>query len=91
MFHDFICEKIGNSKEKFHLFLDEIQEINGWEKLYLQVCYLLNEESTIKREFGSLLEIKDNYPKLVLYKDSTFTGNYDGVPAVRVKDWLLGR
>ena len=42
--------------------VDFIGEKSG-EKLYVQVCYLLSEESTINREFGSLLEIRDNYPK----------------------------
>jgi len=58
-------------------------------KLYLQVCYLLNEESTIEREFGSLLDVKDNYPKFVLYKEGSFKGNYEGIPAVKVEDWLM--
>ena len=61
------------------------------EKLYLQVCYLLNEESTVKREFGSLLEVKDNYPKFVLFKESSFKGNYEGIPAISVEDWLTGK
>ncbi len=60
----------------------------GGEKLYIQVCYLLNSESTIRREFGSLLEIKDNYPKYVLYKEGSFKGNYEGIPAVHIEDWL---
>lgn len=69
--------------------IDFVGEKND-EKLYLQVCYLLNNESTIKREFGSLLDIKDNYPKYVLYKESSFKGNYEGIPAVKIEDWLLG-
>ena len=69
--------------------VDFVAEKNG-EKVYIQVCYFLNETSTIKREFGSLLEIKDNYPKYVLYKEGTFKGNYEGIPAVKVEDWLLG-
>lgn len=60
------------------------------DKLYLQVCYLLNEESTIAREFGSLLDVKDNYPKIVLYKDGSFRGNYEGIPALKIEDWLTG-
>jgi hypothetical protein len=59
------------------------------EKLYVQVCYILNEESTIKREFASLLDINDNYPKIVLYKESSFKGNYEGIPAVNIEKWLL--
>jgi predicted AAA+ superfamily ATPase len=68
--------------------IDFVCERSG-DKLYLQVCYLLNEESTVSREFGSLLEIKDNYPKFVLYKESSFKGNYEGIPAVRIEDWLI--
>lgn len=69
--------------------IDFIGEKNG-EKLYVQVCYLLSEESTVNREFGSLLEIRDNYPKIVLYKDGSFKGSYEGIPAVRIEDWLMG-
>lgn len=68
--------------------IDFIGEKNG-DKLYIQVCYLLGDDSTIQREFGSLLEIKDNYPKIVLYKESSFKCSYEGIPAVRVEDWLL--
>lgn len=63
----------------------------GGDKLYIQVCYLLGDESTIQREFGSLLEIKDNYPKMVLYKESSFKGKYEGIPAVKIEDWLTGK
>lgn len=69
--------------------IDFVGEKDG-NKLYLQVCYLLNEESTIQREFGSLLDVKDNYPKLVLCKEGSFKGNYEGIPAMKVEDWLLG-
>ena len=67
--------------------IDFVGEKNG-DKLYVQVCYLLNEESTIQREFGSLLEIKDNYPKIVLYKEGFFKGNYEGIPAIKIENWL---
>jgi len=76
---------VGRTNEKE---IDFVGEKDG-DKLYLQVCYLLNEESTIYREFGSLLEVKDNYPKFVLYKESSFKGNYEGVPAVNIEDWLM--
>ena len=70
--------------------IDFVGEKDG-EKLYLQVCHLLVDEKTIEREFKSLLEIRDNYPKFVLYKESSFKGNFEGIPAVRIEDWLLGR
>ena len=39
------------------------------EKIYVQVAYLLADESTVRREFGALLEIKDNFPKYVVTMD----------------------
>jgi predicted AAA+ superfamily ATPase len=69
--------------------IDFVGEKDGG-KLYVQVCYLLHGESTIRREFGSLLEIKDNYLKVVLYMEGSFRGNYEGIPAVKVEDWLKG-
>jgi predicted AAA+ superfamily ATPase len=73
----------GGGKE-----IDFVCEKNG-EKLYVQVCYILNEEKTIEREFTSLLNVHDNYPKIVLYKESSFKGNYEGIPAVDIEKWLL--
>lgn len=67
--------------------IDFVAEKSG-DKLYVQVCYLLSDESTIQREFGSLLEIKDNYPKFVLYKEGSFRGNYEGIPATKIENWL---
>jgi predicted AAA+ superfamily ATPase len=59
------------------------------DTLYVQVCYLLNDEATIKREFDSLLKVKDNHPKIVLYKEGIFSGNYKGIPALKIEEWLL--
>lgn len=77
---------VGLVKKKLILWLKK-----AGNKLYVQVCYLLNDESTIQREFASLLEIRDNYPKVVLYKESVFRGNYEGIPAIKIEDWLLGK
>ncbi len=30
--HNYVCEKIGDKKEQFYLFFDEVQEVEGWEK-----------------------------------------------------------
>jgi predicted AAA+ superfamily ATPase len=75
---------VGGSGERE---VDFVGEKDG-EKLYIQVCYFLNDETTVNREFASLLEIKDNYPKYVLYKESSFKGQYEGIPAISVSDWL---
>ena len=67
--------------------VDFVAEKDG-EKLYLQVCYLLDNETTVKRELRSLLEIRDNYPKFVLYKTGSFSGNVAGIVAKDVEVWL---
>ncbi len=36
------------------------------ERAYIQVAYLIAEETTRQREFGNLLAIRDNYPKYVI-------------------------
>lgn len=41
----------------------------GKERIYVQVCYLLASSETVKREFGNLERIKDNYPKYVISGD----------------------
>lgn len=47
------------------------------DTIYIQVCYLLSEQSTVDREFGNLERIKDNYPKMVVSMDD-FSGNTRG-------------
>lgn len=67
--------------------IDFVAEKQG-EKLYVQVCYMLNSETTVQREFGSLLDIRDNYPKVVLYREGSFRGSFEGIPAISIEDWL---
>lgn len=38
-------------------------------KIYIQVAYMLPDDATVRREFGNLLEIADNYPKYVVTMD----------------------
>src|SRR5690606_41893157 len=58
------------------------------EKLYVQVALTLNEEKTIEREFGNLLKIKDNYPKMLITMDS-FSGNtVEGIIALDLRSFL---
>ena len=68
--------------------IDFVGEKQG-DKLYIQVCCLLSDEAAIQREFGPLLEVRDNYPKIVLYQEGSFRGNYEGIPAMRIEDWLM--
>lgn len=68
--------------------VDFIAEKQG-ERIYLQVCYLLKNEETIAREFGNLLEIKDNYPKAVISLDDVFSKNtYKGIQHIHLRHFL---
>lgn len=59
------------------------------QTLYIQVCYLLADESTIQREFTPLLQIKDNFPKYVVTMDSRWKDNIDGIKHIHIADFLL--
>lgn len=58
--------------------IDFIAEKQG-EKIYIQVAYLLSDEKTLRREFGNLLLIPDNYPKWVVTLDEGHIGNIEGI------------
>lgn len=55
---------------------------------YYQVAWQINSESTLEREFASLENINDNYPKFLLTTDS-FTQNRSGIKHLNVFNWLL--
>ncbi|PWS27288.1 hypothetical protein DHW03_12705 [Pedobacter yonginense] len=54
-----------------------------------RVALKLEGETTIKREFGNLLQAADNYPKYVT-TNSEFNGNsYRGIKPIYVRDFLM--
>ncbi len=57
------------------------------ERIYVQVCLRLPEESD--REIANLLKIKDHYPKYVVTLDELVAGNINGVKIVYLADFLL--
>ncbi len=68
--------------------IDFIGEKNG-EKLYIQVALKIDSDKTAEREFGNLLKIQDNYPKIVVTKD-TFSGNsYEGIRHCPIRQFLM--
>lgn len=70
------------------LEIDFIAEKKG-EKIYVQVSYLLSEESTVEREFSPLLKIKDNYPKFVVSMDRFRKDDIEGIKHRNIADFLL--
>lgn len=60
----------------------------GGETLYVQVAVELSHSDTIDREFGNLLKIKDNYPKLVVSGERSFENSYEGIEHIYIRDFL---
>lgn len=76
--------KVGQLGEKE---IDFSCEKKG-ERLYVQVASTITEENR-KREFGNLLEIDDNYPKLVLSLDPLISDtSYKGILHHNVRTFL---
>ena len=67
--------------------IDFVCQKNG-ETLYVQVAVELTKEDTIEREFGNLLRIKNNYPKVVVTGEQSFENTYEGINHIYIRDFL---
>ena len=67
--------------------IDFIAEKNG-KKIYVQVAYKLSSQETIEREFGNLLMIKDNFPKILVSMDELAGNDYQGIKHIHILDFL---
>lgn len=67
--------------------IDFVCTRNG-ETLYVQVAIELSTPKTIEREFGNLLKIKDNYPKIVISSERSSENSYEGIRHIYVRDFL---
>lgn len=77
--------RVGQSENKE---IDFVAEKNG-EKIYVQVAYVLESEITIAREFGNLLAIPDNFPKIVVTMENLQVGaSYKGIEHTHLLDFL---
>lgn len=70
--------------------IDFVCTRNG-EKLYVQVAVELSKPETIAREFGNLLRIKDNYPKIVVSGEHSFENSYEGIKHIYIRDFLSSK
>ncbi|WP_298201738.1 ATP-binding protein [Desulfosporosinus sp.] len=59
------------------------------QKVYVQVAYKLVEESTVEREFGALLGIRDHYPKYVVTMEDFWQDNIEGIKHKNLAEFLL--
>jgi len=67
--------------------IDFVAERNG-EKYYIQVAYLIPDEKTHEREFGNLLKIGDNFPKMVVSMDELAGGQHKGIEHWSIRKFL---
>ena len=58
------------------------------KSIYVQVVNLIPDENTQQTEFGSLLSIKDNYPKYVVSMDPSAGDSYKGIHHMHILDFL---
>lgn len=61
------------------------------EKTYIQVALILDSEATVRREFGNLLDIDDNYPKIVISTDRQYRNTVKGVGHVNLRRFLMAQ
>lgn len=70
--------------------IDFIAEKAG-DKLYVQVAYKLERSETVDREFQSLMDIQDQYPKYVVTMDNFWEGAIQGVQHLYITDFLQAK
>lgn len=68
--------------------IDFVAEKEG-KKIYVQVAYLISSQAVRDREFGNLLEIRDNYQKIVVSMDKITGDDYQGIKHYNILDFLL--
>ena len=69
--------------------IDFMAEKNS-RRMYIQVALAAMEEKTREREFGNLMEIKDNYPKYVITLNDMIIGeDYKGIVYCNLANFLL--
>lgn len=62
----------------------------GGNPVYIQVAYLIADDSTMEREFGNLLKIQDNYPKYVISMNPMVRPqNYEGIRHLTLRQFLM--
>ena len=70
--------------------IDFVAEKNE-NKIYIQVAFKMEGQSTIEREFTPLIEIRDHYPKFVVTMDELWHDNIEGVKHMHIADFLLDK
>ena len=80
--YDTAIGKIGNVEVDFIA-------TNTDEKIYYQVTQTMAADQTKERELRPLMQIRDNYEKVILTMDKELYNSVDGIKIVNIIDWLL--
>ena len=80
--YDVAVGKVGNKEVDFIATKDE-------EKIYYQVTDEMISDSTRTRELAPLMEIGDNYEKVVIARSVNSTATVEGIKICRLTDFLL--
>jgi predicted AAA+ superfamily ATPase len=59
------------------------------ERMYIQVCYRLETDTVVEREFSPLLKIRDSWPKYVLSMDAFWRNTPEGIRHMSIPAFLL--
>ena len=57
-------------------------------KIYIQVAFTIPDQKVKDREFGNLLEIKDNFRKIVISMDEIQVDSYQGIEHMHLRKFL---
>jgi len=68
--------------------IDFVAEKEG-KRVYIQVAYLISGKEAQEREFGNLLAIEDNHPKIVVSMDKIIGESYKGIKHRHIVDFLM--
>ena len=75
----------GRSDEKEIDFI----AVKGYEKIYVQVSFWMDSQSTIDREFSPLLKIRDHHQKYVVTLDEIWHNNIEGIQHMHIADLFV--
>jgi len=76
---------VGRNEDKE---IDFVAEKAG-ERIYIQVATTIIEPQVAEREFGNLLKISDNYPKMVVTLDNIEGTTFQGIRQIPIRKFLL--
>lgn len=84
--YDVYVGNVPDSTEAKMLEVDFVG-IRGDNRIYVQVSYKMDNPETMKREYDSLEQIKDNYPKYIVTMNEFKFPSKDGITHIQAWDF----